>query len=82
MTSSKYIGLDVHKESISIAVRNAAGCNAWVVKQIASGFTRRNLPLWEKAISTNETTVQVVTFNNTIAHGVYPSKLPLIPLWQ
>jgi len=25
MTSSKYIGLDVHKESISIAVRNAAG---------------------------------------------------------
>jgi len=25
MTSSKYIGLDVHKESISIAVRNATG---------------------------------------------------------
>ena len=25
MTSAKYIGLDVHKESISIAVRNAAG---------------------------------------------------------
>jgi len=25
MTSSKYIGLDVHKESISIAVRNSAG---------------------------------------------------------
>jgi hypothetical protein len=25
MTSSKYIGMDVHKESISIAVRNAAG---------------------------------------------------------
>jgi hypothetical protein len=25
MTSTKYIGLDVHKESISIAVRNAAG---------------------------------------------------------
>jgi len=25
MTSAKYIGMDVHKESISIAVRNAAG---------------------------------------------------------
>jgi hypothetical protein len=25
MTSSKYIGMDVHKESMSIAVRNAAG---------------------------------------------------------
>jgi hypothetical protein len=25
MTSNKYIGMDVHKESISIAVRNAAG---------------------------------------------------------
>ena len=25
MNSSKYIGMDVHKESISIAVRNAAG---------------------------------------------------------
>ena len=25
MTSSKYIGRDVHKESISIAVSNAAG---------------------------------------------------------
>ena len=25
MTSSKYIGMDVHKESISIAVRNDAG---------------------------------------------------------
>jgi len=25
MTSIKYIGMDVHKESISIAVRNAAG---------------------------------------------------------
>jgi hypothetical protein len=25
MTSSKYIGMDVHKESISIAVMNAAG---------------------------------------------------------
>jgi len=25
MTSSKYVGMDVHKESISIAVRNAAG---------------------------------------------------------
>jgi hypothetical protein len=25
MTSSKYIGMDVHKESISIAVRNGAG---------------------------------------------------------
>jgi len=25
MTSSKYIGMDVHKESISIAVRNSAG---------------------------------------------------------
>jgi len=25
MTSSKYIGMDVHKESISIAVRNTAG---------------------------------------------------------
>ena len=24
-SSSKYIGMDVHKESISIAVRNAAG---------------------------------------------------------
>jgi hypothetical protein len=25
MTSTKYIGMDVHKESISIAVRNVAG---------------------------------------------------------
>ena len=25
MVSTKYIGMDVHKESISIAVRNAAG---------------------------------------------------------
>jgi hypothetical protein len=25
MTSAKYIGMDVHKESISIAIRNAAG---------------------------------------------------------
>ena len=25
MTSTKYIGMDVHKESISIAVRNFAG---------------------------------------------------------
>ena len=25
MTSTKYIGMDVHKESISIAVRNGAG---------------------------------------------------------
>ena len=25
MTSTKYIGMDVHKESISIAVTNAAG---------------------------------------------------------
>ena len=25
MSSAKYIGMDVHKESISIAVRNAAG---------------------------------------------------------
>src|ERR1700755_431542 len=25
MTSNKYIGMDVHKESISVAVRNAAG---------------------------------------------------------
>jgi hypothetical protein len=25
MTNTKYIGMDVHKESISIAVRNAAG---------------------------------------------------------
>ena len=25
MTSTKYIGMDVHQESISIAVRNAAG---------------------------------------------------------
>ena len=25
MTGTKYIGMDVHKESISIAVRNAAG---------------------------------------------------------
>ena len=25
MTSSRYIGMDVHKESMSIAVRNAAG---------------------------------------------------------
>jgi hypothetical protein len=25
MTSAKYIGMDVHKESISIAVMNAAG---------------------------------------------------------
>ncbi|MFZ3215070.1 MAG: hypothetical protein WA192_03330 [Candidatus Acidiferrales bacterium] len=25
MTSTKYIGMDVHKESISIAMRNAAG---------------------------------------------------------
>jgi hypothetical protein len=25
MDSKKYIGMDVHKESISIAVRNAAG---------------------------------------------------------
>ncbi len=25
MTSTKYIGMDVHKESISIAVRNEAG---------------------------------------------------------
>ena len=25
MTSTKYIGMDVHKESISIAVMNAAG---------------------------------------------------------
>ena len=25
MTSNKYIGMDVHKESISIAVRNDAG---------------------------------------------------------
>src|SRR3981081_4271678 len=25
MTSTKYIGMDVHKESISIAVRNAVG---------------------------------------------------------
>jgi len=25
MTSTKYIGMDVHKESISIAVRNDAG---------------------------------------------------------
>ena len=25
MTSTKYIGMDVHKESISMAVRNAAG---------------------------------------------------------
>ena len=25
MTSAKYIGMDVHKESISIAVRNSAG---------------------------------------------------------
>src|SRR5262249_22581029 len=25
MTSTKYIGMDVHKESISIAVRNSAG---------------------------------------------------------
>jgi len=27
MTSTKYIGMDVHKESISIAVMNAAGKN-------------------------------------------------------
>ena len=27
MPSSKYIGMDVHKESMSIAVRNAAGKN-------------------------------------------------------
>jgi hypothetical protein len=25
MTGTKYIGMDVHKESISIAVRNAVG---------------------------------------------------------
>jgi len=25
MTSTKYIGMDVHKENISIAVRNATG---------------------------------------------------------
>jgi len=25
MTGTKYIGMDVHKESISMAVRNAAG---------------------------------------------------------
>jgi hypothetical protein len=25
MTTTKYIGMDVHKESISIAVRNAVG---------------------------------------------------------
>jgi len=31
MDSAKYIGLDVHKESISIAVRNAAGKRAWNV---------------------------------------------------
>jgi hypothetical protein len=60
-----------------------AGCNAfWVVKQIATGFTRRNLPFWEKAIPTDETAVQVATFHDIIMRGAYPSKLPLILLWQ
>jgi hypothetical protein len=27
MTSTKYIGMDVHKESISVTVRNGAGKN-------------------------------------------------------
>jgi len=59
-----------------------AGCNAWVVKQIATGFTRRNLPFWEKAIPTDETAVQVATFHNALVHGVYPSRLTLIRHWQ
>jgi hypothetical protein len=29
MDSTKYIGMDVHKESISIAVRNAAAAKGW-----------------------------------------------------
>ena len=29
MTGTKYIGMDVHKESISMAVRNDAGSSRW-----------------------------------------------------
>ena len=41
MTSSKYIGMDVHKESISIAVRNAAGKVVMVDRPILSHFSVR-----------------------------------------
>ena len=41
MTSTKYIGLDVHKESISIAALNFAG--KVVIECVISGFTYRAL---------------------------------------
>ena len=39
MTSTQYIGMDVHKESISIAVRNAAG-QLEIQGRLASLLTR------------------------------------------
>jgi hypothetical protein len=37
MTSNiKYVGMDVHKDSISIAVRNAAGKTVWPWRSIFS----------------------------------------------
>jgi len=51
-----------------------------VVKHLATGFTRRNMPFWEKAIPTDETITQAARFHDITMHGVYPSKLPLILL--
>jgi hypothetical protein len=46
MTSVKYIGMDVHKESISIAVRNSVGkvVMECVIETKASGTAARFLP--------------------------------------
>ena len=50
MTSAKYIGMDVHKESISIAVMNSVGnvvmecvieIKASTILQFIHGFARR-----------------------------------------
>ena len=45
-----FIGLDVHKKTISYCVKDAAGC---VLKEGKVAATRRDLDCWVKTLSAN-----------------------------
>ena len=64
MTSTKYIGMDVHTESISIAVRNSLGKVVMEsvsvdVKNLArsSGYSGMSLPGMQRSLTLGATAV-------------------------
>jgi hypothetical protein len=73
MTNMNYIGLDVHKKTISYCVKDAAG---QVLQEGKVGSTRRELDCWIKTLPQPRT----IAMEATIFTGwIYDHLLPQLP---